>query len=92
MDVLQVMKRRCSVRQFQRRPVEHDKLVAVLEAARIAPSACNLQPWHFLVVRRCRRDCSDRAGLGQDFRGTGGRCGVRGSSGGVAPPRRQGPL
>lgn len=32
------------------RLVEHDKLVHCIEAARLAPSACNSQPWHFTVV------------------------------------------
>ena len=32
------------------RPVERDKIERILEAARLAPSACNAQPWHFIVV------------------------------------------
>ena len=51
MSVLDLMKKRCSVRKFEDRPVEEDKLLYVLEAARVAPSACNFQPWHFVVVR-----------------------------------------
>lgn len=43
---------RWSPRAFARRPVESDKLHALLEAARWAPSAYNLQPWRFLVWRR----------------------------------------
>lgn len=42
---------RRSVRKFTDRPVEEEKLMAILEAGRIAPSAHNYQPWHFLVVR-----------------------------------------
>lgn len=44
-----VMKRR-SVRRYEDRAVERDKVIACLEAARVAPSACNSQPWHFIVV------------------------------------------
>jgi nitroreductase len=51
MQLLQLMQRRCSVRQFTDQPVEREKLTYVLEAARIAPSACNFQPWQFLVVQ-----------------------------------------
>jgi nitroreductase len=51
MEVLQLMKKRCSVRKFEDRPIEQEKLLYVLEAARVAPSACNYQPWRFLVVR-----------------------------------------
>src|SRR5210317_696359 len=55
MEVLQLMKRRCSVRKFKDRPIEEEKLLYVLEAARIAPSACNLQPWRFIVVQDKKR-------------------------------------
>ena len=50
MSVLDLMKQRCSVRRFQDQPIERDKLLYVLEAARVAPSAANFQPWQFLVV------------------------------------------
>ena len=32
------------------KPVENEKLIKCIEAARVAPSACNSQPWHFVVV------------------------------------------
>lgn len=32
------------------RPVELEKIGRIIEAARLAPSACNSQPWHFIVV------------------------------------------
>jgi len=50
MSVLELMKKRCSVRTFEARPVEAAKLRAVLEAGRVAPSACNRQPWRFVVA------------------------------------------
>lgn len=50
MQVLELMKKRCSVRQYEDRPIEREKLLYVLEGARVAPSACNFQPWRFLVV------------------------------------------
>ncbi len=50
MQVLELMKERCSVRQFDDRRIERDKLLYVLEAGRVAPSACNNQPWQFLVI------------------------------------------
>jgi nitroreductase len=49
-QALELMKRRCSVRKFEDRVVEKEKLFRVLEAARVAPSACNYQPWHFVVI------------------------------------------
>jgi nitroreductase len=50
MDVAQAVRTRCSCRNYQDRPVEREKLLAVLEAARQAPSAKNLQDWRFVVV------------------------------------------
>lgn len=41
---------RRSVRRFLPAPVEREKIVACLEAARLAPSAHNVQPWRFLVL------------------------------------------
>ena len=41
---------RRSVRRYETRPVEREKILACIEAARLAPSACNSQPWHFIVV------------------------------------------
>ena len=41
---------RHSVRKYQKSPVEKEKLIKILEAARMAPSAVNFQPWHFIVV------------------------------------------
>ncbi|MFA6003119.1 MAG: nitroreductase family protein [Elusimicrobiota bacterium] len=41
---------RRSIRAFAERPVERKKLRLCLEAARLAPSACNAQPWKFIVV------------------------------------------
>ena len=41
---------RTSVRQFKAQPVEQDKVDILLKAAMAAPSALNLQPWHFIVI------------------------------------------
>jgi nitroreductase len=48
---LELAKTRFSLRNYLEKPVEEDKLMYVLEAARIAPSAANFQPWHFIVIR-----------------------------------------
>ena len=50
MPLLDVLKQRRSVRDFIDKPVEREKIMVCLEAARIAPSACNSQPWKFIVV------------------------------------------
>jgi len=51
MEVLQILKTCRSVRSFRPHPIEDDVLRTVLDHLRLAPSASNLQPWHFLVVR-----------------------------------------
>lgn len=46
-----MVKARQSDRAYDKsRPVEPEKLERILEAARLAPSACNAQPWKFVVV------------------------------------------
>ena len=51
MDFLELVKARQSDRAYDKnRPVEEEKLERILEAARLAPSACNAQPWKFVVV------------------------------------------
>jgi len=59
MPLIDLMRARYSLRSFADRPVDRDTLLPVLEAARIAPSACNNQPWHFLVIQ----DPATRAAL-----------------------------
>ena len=51
MNIYEIINHRQSDRQYDpKRPVEPEKIRRILEAARIAPSACNAQPWHFIVV------------------------------------------
>jgi len=51
MDFLELAKKRYSVRAYKPDPVEDDKLQNVLEAARLAPTACNIQPFQFIVIK-----------------------------------------
>ena len=65
MDFLALSESRYSVRGYQARPVPDELLDKVLEAARLAPSAVNKQPWKFVVVRseeakKRLRACYDR--------------------------------
>ncbi|RII25618.1 MAG: nitroreductase [Geobacter sp.] len=50
MDTLEAIRTRRSVRKFSDRPVEPEKLQAVLEAVQMAPSWANMQCWRFVVV------------------------------------------
>ena len=71
MDVMEAIKRRYSVRSYQDRAVEKEKLESILEAARFAPSASNRQEWRFIVVRdkdirqRLMQAAKDQAFVGQ---------------------------
>ena len=51
MDFLEIANARQSCRSYDSRPVEEEKLNAVLEAVRLAPSACNSQPYHLTVCK-----------------------------------------
>ena len=68
MDVHEAVRTRKSVRSYLAKPVEEDKLLRVLEAARLAPSARNRQEWRFVVVtgEATRRRLADAA-AGQAF-------------------------
>ena len=50
MTVLEAIRRRYSCRAYQDRPIEQEKLDSIFEAARLAPSAKNLQDWRFVAV------------------------------------------
>ena len=50
MNFIELANQRSSIRNFAPMPVENEKLLQVLEAARIAPSAANFQPWLFIVI------------------------------------------
>jgi nitroreductase len=49
-EVLRAIRERRSIRVFRPDPIEPEKLEAILEAARWAPSGRNTQPWRFVVV------------------------------------------
>ncbi|MFH0985004.1 MAG: nitroreductase family protein [Candidatus Omnitrophota bacterium] len=46
----ELVHKRRSVRKFVDRPVAKEDVLKCLEAARLAPSGCNSQPWHFIVI------------------------------------------
>ena len=51
MSFLDIARKRCSVRSFLPKEVEEEKLLEVLEAARVAPSSSNFQPLQIYVVQ-----------------------------------------
>lgn len=69
-DLLTLSRLRCSVRAYASRAIEAEKLEYVLEAARLAPSAVNFQPWIFVVIqdsgtRKKIQQCYDREWFAQ---------------------------
>ena len=49
-DFMELCLKRQSCRNFSGRPVEREKLTRCVEAARLAPSGCNAQPWSFVAA------------------------------------------
>ncbi len=70
MDLMEAIRARESVREYLDKPVEEEKLLRVLEAGRLAPSAVNEQEWRYVVVRdRDLRQKLMEAARGQKFVG-----------------------
>jgi len=68
MSVLEVIKKRRSIRRYKEDPIPEDIIVRVLEAARWAPSGKNLQPWKFILVREIAlKERLAAASVGQYF-------------------------
>jgi nitroreductase len=51
MDVFEAIRARRSVRRYKQEPIADAHLGKILEAARLAPSAGNRQPWRFIIVQ-----------------------------------------
>lgn len=66
MNFLDLALRRRSCRTFADRPVPREEIDQCLEAARLAPSACNSQPWSFVVIDRepLRSQAAEACGAG----------------------------
>ncbi|MEM2971054.1 MAG: nitroreductase family protein [Candidatus Bathyarchaeia archaeon] len=68
MDVLEAIKGRRSIRAFKSQDIPEEIVEKLIEAARWAPSAGNIQPWEFVVVRKPEiKKRLAEAALGQTF-------------------------
>jgi len=66
MDVKEAIKIRMSIRRYTNTEIPEDKLLRVLEAARLAPSGANKQYWKFIVVKDMKtREVLSKASGGQ---------------------------
>ncbi|MBM3243454.1 MAG: NAD(P)H nitroreductase [Candidatus Omnitrophica bacterium] len=50
MKLIDLIKKRRSVRRYLNKPIPRKALLECIEAARLAPSACNTQPWKFIII------------------------------------------
>jgi len=55
MDVFEAIETRRSIRKYLKEHIPDNKLEMIFEAARLAPSAANRQPWRFVVVQEANR-------------------------------------
>ena len=56
MDFFELARQRYSVRSYKSEPVEREKLERILEAARLAPTAANRQPFQLIVIHTAERE------------------------------------
>jgi len=68
MNVFEAIKERRSIRSFKEEDVKEEDIEMLIEAARWAPSAGNIQPWEFIIVRRhdLKKELAEAA-FGQAF-------------------------
>ena len=70
MDLFEAIQNRYSCRDYASKPVEPEKITQILEAARLAPSARNIQDWRFVVVTDSQiRQALQAAAANQPFVG-----------------------
>ena len=69
MDVMEAIKNRYSCRNYQSMPIEADKLDTLIEAARLAPSARNIQDWRFIIVTDPESRAALQSAAAADLRG-----------------------
>jgi len=68
MNVFEAIKDRRSVRSYQSKDIEEEKLYRILDAGRLAPSANNTQEWKFIVVKdKAIKESLVKAAYGQSF-------------------------
>ena len=67
MEFLELIAKRYSVRAYKPDPVEDDKLQQVLEAARLAPTAANRQPFQLIVIHTAGREAELNRVYGKDW-------------------------
>jgi nitroreductase len=67
MKFIELAKKRVSIRSYKPDSVSNEHLTEILEAGRLAPTACNLQPFQFIVVRQKENLAALAAGYPGDW-------------------------
>jgi len=68
MSILDIIKTRRSTRKYKQTPIPEDVFLRVIEAARLAPSGKNFQPWKFIIVKKqALKEKLAEASRGQKF-------------------------
>jgi nitroreductase len=68
LDVLEAIRKRRSIRRFKKIPLSEETIWTLIEAARLAPSGSNIQPWRFIIVKdELLKTEICRAAFGQEF-------------------------
>ncbi|MDO8720916.1 MAG: nitroreductase family protein [Syntrophales bacterium] len=67
MNFQELINKRYSVRSYKTEPVEEEKLAQVLNAARLAPTATNRQPFQFVVIHTAGREAELKRIYGKDW-------------------------
>lgn len=62
-----IVANRYSCRHYSQEPVSQEQILEILECARLAPSACNRQPWKFMVITAPEELSSVHASYNRDW-------------------------
>jgi len=66
-EVIKLLKERRSIRKYQEKEVPEDIIKGIIDCARFAPTAINIQPWEFIVItdREMRKKIADITDYGK---------------------------
>ncbi len=66
-EVIKLLKERRSIRKYQEREVPEDIIKGIIDCARFAPTAINIQPWEFIVItdKEMRKKIADITDYGK---------------------------
>ncbi|MCE5235329.1 MAG: nitroreductase family protein [Clostridiaceae bacterium] len=73
MELMTAIEARRSIRRFKNDPLPRETILSILDAARLAPSGKNMQPWRFIVVQnKARKEMADILHTALENRRAGG--------------------